>query len=311
MLRDFLSLVPRFLRKRRSGLPQVQQSLNESMDELGIDRTTLFAMMTLRNIQGSYGGQPVNLARIRAYDPYTTVDKFAEPLSTLKARGLVVEDEEGNIALTAGAWQAVEQLHARARAALARLQPLPKGELEALTNKLEGVVRAMLADPVLMPRPGSHLAGSRSLATFGPDAPVMVRLEQAVYDLWMARDDAHMKAWRDAEMEGPPMAAFTLIWSGKGHTMPELKAALRGQQNPKDVEGSVAYLLGKEYIVREGDRLELTPQGVLVRDDIERETDRIYFTPWPPFTFDEARQLRDKLRELVDNLPPPDNIEQR
>lgn len=45
--------------------------------------------------------------------------------------------------------------------------------------------------------------------------PVMVQIEQAIYDLWMARDDAHVEAWRAAGLEGPAMAALTQVWSGR------------------------------------------------------------------------------------------------
>ena len=112
-------------------------------------------------------------------------------------RGLLVEDESG-IYLSARALDAVRRLHAGAREYLATLQPLPPDDLEELARQLERAVEAILQDPALMPRQGSHLAGSRSIATFEADAPAMVRIEQGVYDLWMARDDAHMAAWRDA-----------------------------------------------------------------------------------------------------------------
>ena len=47
-----------------------------------------------------------------------------------------------------------------------------------------------------------------------------------------------------------------------------------------------------------------TPQGVVEREDIERETDRVYFASWP-HTLAEAEWLRDKLGELVENIPTP------
>ena len=70
------------------------------------------------------------------------------------------------------------------------------------------------------------------------------------------------------------------------------------------MEGSLAYLMERDFITRDDDSLQITPQGALVRDDIERDTDLVYFAPWP-HTESEARWMRDKLRELIDNLPVP------
>src|SRR5205814_7980010 len=142
-----------------------------------------------------------------------------------------------------------------------------------LAHQLERAVEATLADPVLSPRPGSHLMGSRSLRTFGSDsdAPPMVRIEQAISELWSARDDAHVKAWRDAGMEGPAMTVLTEIWSSDSHTVGALQKALAGEQAPQDIESSLVFLLDKDYIMRDNDHIGLTPAGVLVREDIERE----------------------------------------
>ncbi|MDQ3930953.1 MAG: hypothetical protein M3328_17640, partial [Chloroflexota bacterium] len=300
-------LMPRFLRKRRAGLPALQETIEEVTRRLGLDRRTFFTLVLLRQIQGSYDDNPITVSEIRSWSTflYSTIDATAAPLATLKEKGLLHEDAGGALDLSREAREAVDQLHATARAQLARLQPLAPGDLGSLTGRLERTVQGILNDPVLSPRPGSHLAGSRSLATFGPDAPAMVRLEQAIFDLWMARDDAHIKSWRDAGLEGPAMQVLTLLWLGEANTVSGLAELLREDQSPEDLESSLAYLTAKELTVQHGDLVQLTPKGVLEREDIERDTDHIYFAPWPPFTLLEARWLRDELRALVDNLPAP------
>ena len=130
----------------------------------------------------------------------------------------------------------------------------------------------------------------------------MVRIEQAIYDLWHARDDSHIKAWRDAGMEGPPMKVLTLIWSGEASTVSGLAEMLRDDQSLEDVESNLSYLFDKEYVVRDGDEVKLTPAGALAREEIERDTDRIYFASWP-HTSEEAAWIGDKLRELIANIP--------
>jgi DNA-binding MarR family transcriptional regulator len=298
VLKELPPLMPQFLQRRRVGLPAV----DELVEELGVERPTFFTMVLLHRFQGAFGDEPLSLAQILDYNPYGTVDGFSAPLATLKEKGLVLQDQTGRFALTPRGRDAVERVHVAGRAYLSQMQPLPPDDLEMLAGRLESAVEGILADPVLAPRPGSHLAGSRSLRVFGLDAHPMVRIEQAIYDLWSARDDAHMKAWRDSGLEGPTMDVLTHIWSGEARTVGDLTESLQGL-TPEDVESSLAYLVEREYVERDGDEVRLTPKGALARDDIERETDRIYFNPWPPFGLNEVAWVRDKLREINERLP--------
>lgn len=292
--------MPQFLQKRRAGIaaPRVIS------EQLGIEIPLLFTLLQINITQGSYGGRPLTSAELRSRTRhlYSTRDHLSAPIAVLKEKGLLQEDAEGCITLTPQAVEAVEAVHTAGKAHVANLQPLPSNELEALTHQFERAVEAVLNDPVLSPRPGSHLAGSLSLHTSGPDAPMMVRLEQAIYDLWLARDDAHIKAWRDADMEGPPMQMLTVLWLGEASTVSGLTELLHENQAPEDVENSLAYLFDKDYVERDGDDLKQTPAGVLAREDIERDTDLVYFASWP-HTPEEAEWMRDKLRELIDNIP--------
>ncbi len=290
-------LLPTFLTKRRAGLPAVE----ELMEELGIERPELFTLIHLNILQGSYDG-PVTPAQIRADDPYSTIDQETPILEALVEKGLVGRDNNGCYSLAARAKGAIARLHDAGRAHVGRLRPLPDEELEELARQLERAVQGILSDSALSPRPGSHLAGRLSLATFVEGAPAMVRIEQAVTSLWGARDDAHIRAWREAGCEGPSVAVLTRIWYGEAHTLNDLQKVLEYQQTPTDVESSVAYLVEKDYVARDGDDvLTLTPEGALVREDIERETDRIYFGSWPQ-TVGEARWTCERLTALVDDL---------
>lgn len=280
----------------------------EIMGDLGLEPPTFFTLVVLSLIEGSYGGKPVTLQQIRAWSRYiyNSTDTLSAEFAALKEKGLVSEAEDGSLLLSPLAQSSVAQVHAAGRAHVAVMQPLTPDNLTELADQLERAVASIEADPVLAPRPGSQLAGSRSLATFGPDAPAMVRIEQAIYDLWQARDDAHIRAWREAGMEGPPMEALTILWSGEAGTVSEMEKLLQDNQTPDGLESSLVYLTERELVTRHGDTAQLTPAGVLVRDDIEHETDRVYFASWP-HTLEEARWLSDKLRELIDNLstPPP------
>jgi Mn-dependent DtxR family transcriptional regulator len=299
LLNQIPPLLPQFLRKRRVGLPAVA----ELMGELDVERPDLFVLIFLNLVQGSYGG-PATLAQIRAEEPYATIDRYSAPLARLLEKGLVMRDKAGAYALSPQAKDAVDRLHTAGRAYVSQFRPLPAEDLEELARQLERAVDAVVADPVLAPRPGSHLAGSLSLRPFDAKMTPMARIEQSVHELWGARDDAHVKAWRDAGLEGPPMAALTRVWSGEARTVSDLHKALENEQTPEDVDSSLAFLAEKDYVIHDGDDLlQVTPEGALVREDIERETDRIYFASWP-YTIAEAEWVRDKLTQLIEHLNP-------
>jgi len=304
-LKELPPLMPQFLRKRRVGIAAPRLIA----ERLGIEPPLLFTLLQLHLIQGSFGHAPVSIAQARAWAryAYSARDHLSDHVATLKAHGLVEVPKEGNYTLTPQGRAMAEEMQAAGRAHVATHQPLPPDELQALAHQLERAVTAIISDPILAPRPGSHLAGSRALAALTPDSPndpdvaPMVRIEQAIYDLWLARDDSHTKAWRDAGIEGPPMQILTLIWSGEATTVSKLTELLHADQSPEHVEASLAYLFNKDYVERDGDEVNLTPAGVLAREDIERDTDLIYFASWP-HTPEEAEWMRDKLRELIDNI---------
>lgn len=301
-LKELPPLMPQFLRARRTGFIG-GRALAE---RLGLDPSAFSTLLSLHRLQGAYEGKPVTLAQMRARDPYRAIDIFSDPLSTLLEKGLVVEDSEEGYFLTPYARQAMHDLHAAATAHLSSLSTLPESDLQALAQQLDRAVEAVVADPTLAPRPGSHLMEHRALRALGPDAPAIARVDQAIFELWGARDDAHLRAWRDANLEGPPLEALTILWLGEAHTVQELQTALAHNQTPTDLESSLAYLLDKDYITRDNNALALTPSGVLVREDIERETDRLYFTPWP-HTQGEAEWMVGRVRGLVETLQTTDD----
>ena len=300
ILKELPPLLPQFLLRRRIGAPVVPAL----MEEFGLDRMSFFILPQVQQVIGSSGGEQVTLAQIRSYFPYHVIDPFTPGVALLKEKGLLEGDEIEGLSLSARGRGAIERLHTEAKEHVSRIKALPTEQAKSLADQLESAVETITSDPVLEPRPGSHLAGSRSVAGIGNIEPAMVRIEQAVYDLWMTRDDAHMKAWRNAEMEGPAMSVWTLLWNGDATTVDELAAKLVMQLTKADIESNLAYLFEKEYVIREADTLQLTPEGILAREDIERETDRIYFAPWP-HSVSEAGWMRDRLQVVVDKLPSP------
>ena len=60
-----------------------------------------------------------------------------------------------------------------------------------------------------------------------------MRLERAIFDLWMARDDAHMGAWRAARFPGPAalddhLRQIERSADWRDHVLPALSALITG-----------------------------------------------------------------------------------
>jgi hypothetical protein len=296
VLRQLPPLMPLFLQRRRVGLPVV----GELMTEMGLERPLLFMLVHIVNTEGIQGKEEVTLAEMRAYDPYAAVDYYSDRLEKLEERGLVIGVADGSYRLSGQARTAVDRLHTEGTAYVAGRMVLPRDETERLAGELRRAADAVAANPVLAPRSGRHLRGYRALSRYGDQAQPMVQIEQAVGELWGARDDAYMMAWREADMEGPPLDVMSHVWSGF-NTVGALNESLRAKQTAEDIENSLVWLVEREYVERDGDEVRMTPQGVMVREDIENETDRVYFDGWP-FTIEEAKWMRDKLGEMVAQL---------
>ena len=301
ILREIPPLIRLFLQRRRVGTPAIAPVL----EELDIERPLLFALMRIHIISGSYGGSPVTMSQVHAYDPYTVVDEYAGTFPELLRRGLLRQDADGAISLSPEALAAVEAVQTGSSAYVGGREVLPTDTLGALANQLRRAVDAITTHPTTAPQPGSHLAGHLLVQRYSNLSRPMSAIEAYLYALWGGRDDAHMAAWREAGMEGPALDVLTQVWQG-ADTVAEVAANLQGQQTRNDVESSLPWLVAEEYFTLDGDNVAITPTGVMKRDDIERETDRIYFTPWP-HTAEEAAFVRDTLHQVVEELAPPPN----
>jgi hypothetical protein len=296
VLRKLPPLMPQFLQRRRVGVPVV----DELAARLGTERHLIFTLLHVDTTQSIYGRDEVTLAELRAYNPYQVIDDLSGPLAQLKEKGLVRESAEAAFRLSPNARDAVDTLHTEGTVYVAKRMVLPIEDTEKLARELRQAADAVAANPALGPRQGSHMLGFLAKARYGDPSAPMVRIEQAIGELWGARDDAYMAAWREADMEGPPLEVLSLIWSGVG-MVAALSKALKWKQTPRDIESSLTWLVEREYAVRDGDHVSLTPQGVMAREDIENETDRVYFVGWP-YTLDEAIWVRHVLDRLVERL---------
>jgi hypothetical protein len=292
--RALVELLPQYLMRRMRGWTEVQ-SIMEEVGLVGPGRMVLRAI-----VMETDPGASISEAELRAnlFNPYATIHSHLDALPELIERGYLTLAGD-SYTVTPQGRALVERLERAGRAYLATLDLLLLADLTRLADTL-GEIAARLwvaAEPAAKP----HQARVRRLPSAVGEPP-MARLEEAVYTLWMARDDAHNAAWWAAGFDGPVFDLLTRIWAGEADTVAQLIERVAGGQRAEDVERGVVNLIAHNYLTAENETLKLTSAGRATRDAIEDETDRIYFAPWPSEA-DEVEWLHDAFRALCERLP--------
>lgn len=289
-----LPLLPRFLRQRRRG---AQQIVGAILTETQLTRPAFF--MLLRVAQAPPEG--ASAEALRPGEPYATRDPHLPWLAEAVARDCLAINGASRYHLTTRGQMLAVRVEREATAYLAGLDPLPAVELARLADRLAGIAAGF--DDLAAPH--THLARSRRVAALAPEASAapLVRLERAVFDLWMARDDAHIAAWRAAWFPGPALDVLTHLWQGEVETLPALQTALADTQAPDDVVATLHELIEQGYVEWRGETLRPTRAGYRAREEIEAATDERYFGHWPDLDAWEIVWLRDTLQQVIDALP--------
>jgi Helix-turn-helix family len=290
--RDLVDLLPQFLTRRMRGWDGLQPLLGER----GIARPD--AVLLRAVVMETEPGAAMTEAELRAnlFNPYGTVSPIFEVLPALVERGCLARHGQQYIATPEGR-ALIERIERAGRAYLATLDLLAPADAERLADTFAEIASRLWAAPE--PVVKAHQAHVRRLPpTVGE--PSLARLDLAVYALWMARDDAHIAAWRHEGFDGPTFELLSQIWSGAASTRSALNE--RVGQRPEDITRGLAALSERGYAIVEGDALRLTAAGQATRDAIETETDRIYFTPWPALAPDEIAWLCEAFRALCERL---------
>lgn len=291
---DIVSLFPRFLNCRRLGWKGFQHFVEDS----GLERPAIFLLRAL--VQETDAGEMLGRQEMenQLFNPYSTFHPIFDSLPSLLEKGYLVHSG-GRYMVTVDGRALIEKIEQAAQDYTATLTPLPLPELTRLAALLEAIAQCMWqADE---PAVKAHQARCHRLPLITTPAP-MVRLEAAVFALWMARDDAHIAAWRAEGLSGPELDLLSHVWMGKARTVPELMNVLQQTQRPEEMLQGVTALSEVGYVRVEGERIILTEVGRQVRTRIEEETDRIYFTPWPPLTLEELDWLYSALKLVCDTL---------
>lgn len=287
-------LLPQFLTKRRRGFAGLATILADTR----LSHPAFF--MLVRVAEGPPEGGAAE--ELRPGAPYATRDPHRPWLDEAAAGGFLVLDGAGRYRLSEQGRSVVARLEREAAAYLATLRPIPEGELARLADRLAAIAAGLDAEAGGL---GAHLPRGRRIAALAPGAAAapLVRLERAIFDLWMARDDAHIGAWRAARFPGPALDVLTRLWRGDAETLPALQECLAATQGPAEVAALVEELVEQGYVAWRGETLQPTRAGYNVRETIEADTDNLYFRQWPPLDPGEVAWLHDALGRVIAGLP--------
>ncbi len=160
------------------------------------------------------------------------------------------------------------------------------GEAEELPRAAELAREAALLQPVL----GRPLAAAWSGVAWGED-PELV-LWQAATRIRESRGDGHVALLVDAELDGVEAHLTT-----RGDT-PKLRAILGATRGISDAEWDAAAgrLRGRGLLDDDG---VLTPEGVALREHLERRTDELAAPAWAAFGAERCASLLAALDPLV------------
>lgn len=288
-----VSLLYRFLQCRPFGWEGPRNILQS-------ERLQLPALLLLRDlVQETDPGERLTQQEMESwlFNPYPTLHPIFGNLPALVERGYLSHAQDRYLVTPSGR-ALIKQIEQAEHDYIATLTPLPLPELNRLTTLLETIALRLwqASEPAIK----AHQARCHRLpiTTHAP----MVCLNAAVFALWMARDDAHIAAWRAEGLSGPHLDLLTSLWRKEAHTLPELTAAFEQFQRPEDILQGITALSATGYVLVEGERITLTEDGQRVRTRIEEETDRIYFTPWPPLTPEDLNWLYSSLDKIYNTF---------
>lgn len=281
---DLVPLLPQFLTRRRAKLDYVLRA----SEELGLDRPSFIRAVSLAE------AAPDGATIEELLFPYSVRGEMLRGMLAAGEGAGLVEERDGRFHATEKAREHARRHHAAARAHLETLEPIPLALLARLADLLE---RAFLASAAAAPAaPHAHIPRAFRYREGTASAHPMVALDNAIYGLWMVRDDCHVAAWHGRGLRGPDLNVLTQLWRGDADT-PEGLEGLLGQGTREQIESSLAELR-RRGLVEATPPLRPTGRGRTERDAIEADTDRAFFDPWPDDVGAEAPWIRDELGRL-------------
>lgn len=243
--------------------------------------------------------EPLTTAFVHQLYPYGSQSKYRSQIDGLVEAGYL-EAASGGFRFTEAGQAAYDQLNRGFYDELARIGDRLTVDMVRTVELLNKVVEAMVKAPE--PEPTAALESSRRIHP-GIDVHGLVQIDAANDDLGAFRDDCHIAAWREYNVDGYVWETFSNVWEGEHNTAATLgeRYAFRGYTEA-DYADALAQLVGRGWVVENESVFVLTDEGRALRERAEMATNRYFYAPWVVLNKEEREELHGLLNQLSDEL---------
>jgi len=252
--------------------------------------------------------EPISAELFQLRNPYANPDSIQEILEDAAAATYLEKVAEGEFKPAQKGSSAIETVHKAFYSHVNQVNQFPAEQLKELCSLM-----AKLVDSISQ----TDLGGRKICfdASYGGhiqvDHGTLARVDQHLDDLNAFRDDAHIAAWKSAEVDGHTWEVLTFIWNGDETTAEGLAERLPYRQYTADnYQKTLEGLVKRGWIEIGDDGYVVTAKGKKIRDDAEDETNKNYFGAWKILSDDELKKLGELLTTLKETnlkLMPEDD----
>ena len=289
-------IYPHILDAAHALVPYYDPALVKTGEELNLDGPESYLLLALPSFdEGTISAEVLNIR-----SPYTYEEVYRKRLESMARVGILDPVDEDHYKITERGMRAFETVRLSTYSAMASVAPLPAKELSKLAELLLLRVNACLAAPE---PPGKwSIRHSHSLDP-GPEAAVMVRIDQYLSDLTAYRDDSHLAAWQPNEVDGHTWDVLTLLWLNGSESIDTVLQKLARRGNPFErTEEAFKTLVRIHWATYSLDVYTITREGREVRLQAEELTDAYFYKPWSGLSEKELDALVDLLLRYKNGL---------
>ncbi|MCP4362407.1 MAG: hypothetical protein GY796_30750 [Chloroflexi bacterium] len=276
--------------------PHYQEVSQATVQNAGFERGDWFACYLAFGLEP----EPLTAVTFHQIAPYGNVERLQTFLIGATERGFLEAVDDYEYALTEKGRSATQQFFDEVWSILAQVTPLSEARMTQLAELLHRIVLATMAtaEPAAKPQ----LAVSRGTDP-GLDVPSIVRIDQYLTDLTRFRDDAHVAAWSQYDMNGQTWETFSLIWRGEVNTLAELTERLQNREFDTAVYAdALNNLLQKGWISEDEGIYQVTAVGKELRENAEAQTETYFHVGLSNLTENEIATLKSLLVQLKEGL---------
>jgi hypothetical protein len=243
--------------------------------------------------------EPLTCENIRVRDTYACERVVAALLELMASEDWLDRDDHGRFFLTETGRLTFQRRREKLLAAIEQTSLLSEVKLARVAQLVQCIIDASLASAT---PPGVWcLIHSRNRAP-KDDTSLLTQLIQFFDDINAFRDDCHMAAWQQLNVEGYVWEAFSLVQRGEAHTADVVFAQLMHRGYSR-IEYQVALSIAarRGWIEEESDTpgsYRITRGGQVLWQQVEEMTDQYFYEPWSCLADGEAAELCALLTEI-------------